>query len=90
MIVLGFSVGKDRGAVIIKDSKVIIGISEERLSRFKHDRDVGYDNVDELPINSIDYCLNHVNLTYNDIDLYTYTTTLVEETMEQPLHADSF
>jgi len=83
MIVLGFSVGKDRGAVIIKDSKVIIGISEERLSRFKHDRDVGYDNVDELPINSIDYCLNHVNLTYNDIDLYTYTTTLVEETMEQ-------
>jgi len=37
MIVLGFSVGHDKGAVLIKDGKVLIGISQERLTRRKND-----------------------------------------------------
>ena len=30
MIVLGISVGHDKGAVIIQDGKVLIGITQER------------------------------------------------------------
>ena len=37
MRTLGFSVGHDKGAVIIEDGKVVIGITQERLSRIKHD-----------------------------------------------------
>jgi predicted NodU family carbamoyl transferase len=38
MRTLGFSVGHDKGAVIIEDGKVIIGITQERLSHvLKHD-----------------------------------------------------
>ena len=37
MRVLGFSVGHDKGAVIIENGKVLIGITQERLSRVKHD-----------------------------------------------------
>ena len=37
MKVLGFSVGHDKGAVIIENGKVAVGITQERLSRVKHD-----------------------------------------------------
>ena len=37
MKVLGFSVGHDKGAVIIEDGKVLVGITQERLTRIKHD-----------------------------------------------------
>ena len=55
MIVLGFSVGHDKGAVIIKDGRVAIGISQERLSRFKHD---GAFTEGTIPVESIMYCLS--------------------------------
>ena len=50
-IVLGFSVGHDRGATLIINGKVIVGITEERLSRIKHDA------MDSIPVQSINYCL---------------------------------
>ena len=37
MITLGFSIGHDKGAVLIIDGEVKIGISQERLTRIKHD-----------------------------------------------------
>jgi len=37
MIVLGFSVGHDKGAALIKDGEVLIAITQERLSRVKND-----------------------------------------------------
>ena len=75
MYSLGFSLGHDRGAVLMKDGKVLIGISEERLSRIKHDSPYSKD----IPILSIDYCLNEYDLKYSDIDLYSYTTTDLED-----------
>jgi carbamoyltransferase len=75
MYSLGFSIGHDKGAVLIQDGKVLIGISEERLSRIKHDKAYS----PELPILSIDYCLNEYNLKYSDIDLFVYTTTDTED-----------
>lgn len=78
MRILGFSVGHDKGAVIIEDGKVIVGITQERLSRIKHDG--AYSNG-ELPFSSIDYCLNYLGLTYKDIDHWVYSTTeIIDET----------
>lgn len=71
MYSLGFSVGHDKGAVLIKDGKVLIGITEERLTRIKHDG--GYSQ--ELPVNSIDYCLSKYQLNYSDVQIYVYSTT---------------
>ena len=59
MIVLGFSVGHDKGAVLIKDGKVVVGITQERLSRIKHDG--GYSNG-EIPVSSIMYCLSELDI----------------------------
>jgi carbamoyltransferase len=72
MRVLGFSVGHDKGAVIIENGKVAVGISQERLSRIKRD---GGHQGGLIPLDSINYCLNYLEITYKDIDLYVYSTT---------------
>ena len=79
MYSLGFSIGHDKGAVLIKDGKVLIGITEERLSRLKHDGAYS----PELPVRSIKYCLENYGLSYSDIDRYTYTTTDVSDNTEK-------
>jgi len=76
MIVLGFSVGHDKGAVIIKNGRVAIGISQERLSRFKHD---GAFTEGNIPVESIMYCLSELDLTIDDLDLIVYSTTEMED-----------
>jgi len=81
MRVLGFSVGHHKGAVIIEDGKVIVGISQERLTRIKSD---GAYSGGKIPFESINYCLNYLNLTYEDIDYYVYSTTeLIDDVEEQ-------
>jgi carbamoyltransferase len=72
MRVLGFSVGHDKGAVIIENGKVVVGISQERLSRIKHD---GGHQGGIIPVESINYCLNYLGITYKEIDLFVYSTT---------------
>lgn len=72
MRVLGFSVGHDKGAVIIENGKILIGITQERLSRVKHD---GAHVGGLIPTESIKYCLNNTSLTFKDIDLWVYSTT---------------
>jgi carbamoyltransferase len=74
MRVLGFSVGHDKGAVIIENAKVLIGITQERLTRIKHD---GAHQGGLIPIESIKYCLENTGLTFRDIDLFVYSTTEV-------------
>lgn len=76
MIVLGFSVGHDKGAVIIKDGRVAIGISQERLSRYKHD---GAFTEGTIPVESIMYCLSELDLTIDDLDLIVYSTTELQD-----------
>ena len=72
MRVLGFSVGHDKGAVIIENGKVVVGITQERLSRIKHD---GAYSGGKIPVESINYCLNSLGITYKNIDLFVYSTT---------------
>jgi len=76
MRVLGFSVGHDKGAVIIENGKVIVGITQERISRIKHD---GAHQGGLIPFESINYCLNSIGITYKDIDLFVYSTTELED-----------
>lgn len=76
MRVLGFSVGHDKGAVIIEDGKVIVGITQERISRIKHD---GAYQGGLIPFESINYCLNSIGITYKEIDLFVYSTTELED-----------
>ena len=72
MRVLGFSVGHDKGAVVIENGKVVVGITQERLTRVKHD---GAFQGGKIPIESINYCLNYLEITYKEIDLFVYSTT---------------
>lgn len=78
MRVLGFSVGHDKGAVIIENGKVAVGITQERLSRVKHD---GAYQGGIIPFESINYCLNSMGITHRDIDYYVYSTTEIEDTV---------
>ena len=81
MRTLGFSVGHDKGAVIIENGKVVIGITQERLSRIKHD---GAYQGGTLPHDSILYCLNYLGITIKDINSIVYSTTeLVDDVDEQ-------
>ena len=59
MRVLGFSVGHDKGAVVIENGKVVVGITQERLTRVKHD---GAFQGGKIPIESINYCLNYLEM----------------------------
>ena len=81
MRTLGFSVGHDKGAVVIEDGKVVVGITQERLTRVKHD---GAYQGGTIPYESILYCLNHLGLTINDIHSFVYSTTeLIDDVVSQ-------
>ena len=71
MISLGFSIGHDKGAVIIKDGKILVGITEERITRIKSDGAYSF----KLPRLSIEYCLEYTGLRFSDINRFVYTTT---------------
>lgn len=76
MRVLGFSVGHDKGAVIIEDGKVVVGITHERLSRIKHD---GAHQGGVIPFGSFEYCFDALGITHKDIDLFVYSTTEIND-----------
>ena len=79
MRVLGFSVGHDKGAVIIENGKVVVGITQEWLSRIKHD---GAYQGGLIPFESINYCLNYLSITHRDIDLFVYSTTEITDDVD--------
>lgn len=80
MRTLGFSVGHDKGAVVIEDGKVVVGITQERLSRIKHD---GAYQGGKIPYESIIYCLNYLGITIKDIDFFVYSTTELKDDVEE-------
>ena len=78
MYVLGFSVGHDKGAVLIKDGEVVVGITEERITRVKHD---GAYNPD-IPRLSMEYCIKSEGIGYDDISLFVYNLTEITDSVE--------
>lgn len=83
-VALGFSVGHDKGAVLIINGKIVVGISEERLSRIKHDKPWDHN----IPLNSINYCLDYAKLTYNDVDIYAWNTAEKDIAVESTVKFD--
>ena len=64
MIILGLNINHaDTSACLIINGKVITAIEEERFVRIKH--------YAGLPINSIEFCLEHSELKIKDIDFIT-------------------
>jgi len=83
MIVLGFSVGHDKGAAIIRDGKVVVAITQERLTRVKND---GAYQGGSLPLESLVYCLSEANVTIDDLDLIVYSTTEIHDDVYDQLN----
>ena len=71
----------DAGATLFINSKHICSISEERLTRIKHDGN--------FPIQSIDYCLKEGNLSYEDID-QIYIPSMCLEVFYRQLNVDFY
>jgi carbamoyltransferase len=65
MKILGISAFyHDSAAAVIIDGQIVTAIEEERFSRIKHDN--------QFPFQAIDYCLNVLNITIDEIDCVTY------------------
>ena len=66
---MGLSTGHTRGAAVTVDGELKVAIANERLTRIKTD------HSDELPFESMDYCIDALGITYDDIDLFVYNIT---------------
>ena len=65
MVVLGISAYyHDSAAALIVDGKITAAISEERLSRIKHDK--------SFPQRAIAFCVEHSGIVYTDIDYVVF------------------
>jgi len=66
MIVLGIHCGHDSSAAIIVDGEILADVSEERFNRVKHSNNI--------PLKSIDYCLDYAGLlNINDVDYIAFS-----------------
>ena len=50
----------ETSASILKDGKLVVAVEEERFNRIKHAKEARVDNPNEIPINSINYCLKEI------------------------------
>lgn len=72
-IILGINSAYHESSVcLIRDGKIVFAVEEERLNRIKHGKSARIDNPHELPIQSIQYCLNYTGINWQDIDLIGY------------------
>ena len=55
-------------ACLIKDGQIIAAVEEERFNRIRHGKSARIDNPDQLPIESIKFCLKEANICARDID----------------------
>lgn len=69
MKVLGInSAYHETSAALIVDGQLLCAVEEERFNRYKHGSEANIDNPDELPVQSIRYCLQQSNLHGDDLD----------------------
>ena len=73
MNILGVHIGHDRGACLVRDGKIVVAISEERLDRIK------YSPGSEIPYLSIQYCLNYAGIKGPNLDLVVFGYAKVDE-----------
>ena len=68
-IAMGLSTGHNRGAAITVDGEIKVAISNERITRIK------IDNSEELPVESMQYCIDALGISYDDVDIFIYNIT---------------
>ncbi|PMB71154.1 Nodulation protein NolNO [Beauveria bassiana] len=74
MHILGInSAYHESAACLITDGRVVAAVEEERFSRVKHAKPASVDNADELPLESIRYCLASANIKPEDLDAIAYS-----------------
>ncbi|MGH3158675.1 MAG: carbamoyltransferase family protein [Streptosporangiaceae bacterium] len=74
MRILGInSVFHESSAAIVADGVLVAAAEEERFNRRKHGAEARIDNADELPLESIRYCLEQAGLTAEELDAVCYS-----------------
>lgn len=74
MQILGInSVYHESAATLLVDGHVVAAAEEERFSRVKHSKPASVDNADELPLESIRYCLESAAVKPEDLDAIAYS-----------------
>ncbi|KAM3502489.1 hypothetical protein MY10362_004807 [Beauveria mimosiformis] len=74
MHILGINCVYHESAVcLIRNGKVVSAVEEERYSRKKHAKPANVDNADELPLESIRYCLESAGIKPEDLDAIAYS-----------------
>ncbi|KFY39043.1 hypothetical protein V495_06195 [Pseudogymnoascus sp. VKM F-4514 (FW-929)] len=74
MRILGInSAYHESAATLLVDGQVVAAAEEERFSRIKHGKPARVDNADELPLESIRYCLESAAVRPEDIDAIAYS-----------------
>ena len=73
---IGINLGHDRSAAIVRDGKILSAIHQERLDRCKHSigylyQNVGDDGQIQLPHEAIQYCMQSLGISFNDIETIT-------------------
>lgn len=81
-ISLGIHTGHDRGACIIKDGKVIVAISQERLDRIKYSRSP------LIPFDAIDSILKYSHISIEDISCIGISYDGIEGIMVQDIYKE--
>jgi carbamoyltransferase len=67
------SVFHESSAAIVTDGVLVAAAEEERFNRRKHGTEARIDNADELPWESISYCLEQAGLTAGELDAVCYS-----------------
>lgn len=69
MYILGInSIYHESSVALIKDGCIIAAAEEERFTRIKHAKPALIDNPDELPLESLQYCLDKAGINLKDVD----------------------
>ena len=73
---LGINLGHDRSVSIVKDGEIIMAVEQERLDRVKHSvgfmlQSPGSMGQIQIPSESIASCLDHLNITLDDVATIT-------------------
>lgn len=63
----------ESSSCLVKDGKIVAVAEEERFNRIKHAKQARVDNPDELPQNSIDYCLSQAGISLGEVDHIGYS-----------------
>ena len=73
---LGINLGHDRSVAIVSEGEIKVAIQQERLDRSKHSlgylhQFIGDNSKIQLPWESINYCLNELNISLEELETIT-------------------